>query len=240
MLIKGNFHTSLAPPLRISTLKRRCDVKPSGRIKKKKKKKSNRTSPGSAPAHKPAGLRQNRGRPRRAGLAGGCEGVSGRACWCVAVEPWSCGAVSRPAEETLARGGVSGFPQVHFDSCEEAGGSSSWRHSWLRPPRRDPRPRHGTARPGTAGGSGAAGERGGRSAWGRRGLMKHLMCITAGQGETRSPLPSQRGTSHHLLRIFLRRPVLCVCPPHPAPATGQKAAARAGWGGCKGDALPTV
>lgn len=234
MLIKGNFHTSLAPPFRISTLKRRCDVKPSGRIRKKKKKKSNRTSPGSAPAHKPAGLRQNRGRPRRAGLAGGCEGVSGRACWCVAVEPWSCGAVSRPAEETLARGGVSGFPQVHFDSCEEAGGSSSWRHSWLRPPGGTPAP--GTAQRGPAlpGARGLQGRGGGRSAWGRRGLMKHLMCITAGQGETRSPLPSQRGTSHHLLRIFLRRPVLCVCPPPPRSSYRTKGSSRSWLGGLQG------
>lgn len=143
--------------------------------------------------------------------------MSGRACWCVAVEPWSCGAVSRPAEETLARGGVSGFPQVHFDSCEEAGGSSSWRHSWLRPPPHPspagppPPARHSSARH-CRGAWGAAGDGGGAGPHGF--LMKHLMCITAEQGETRSPLPSQRGTSHHLLRIFLRGPVVsCVSPP---------------------------
>lgn len=60
-------------------------------------------------------------------------------------------------------------------------------------PRRDPRPRHGTARPGSAGGSGAVGGGSGwaGAAWGRRGLMKHLMCITAGRGETRTPPPQR-------------------------------------------------
>lgn len=104
--------------------------------------------------------------------ASGAEGVggsrerAGRWSACAAAEPWSCGAVSRPTEETPAWGGVSGFPQVHSDSCGEGSGSS-WRHSWLCPP---PPPGHsgtpGPARP-----------------MQHRGLMKHLMCITAGRGE---------------------------------------------------------
>lgn len=48
------------------------------------------------------------------------------------------------------------------------------------------------AAPGARGLLGEAG-----AAWGLRGLMKHLMCIAAGQGETRtppSPLPPASAT----------------------------------------------
>lgn len=123
--------------------------------------------------------------------------MSKRASRCLAVEPWSRGAVSRPAEETLARGGVSGFPQVRFDSWEEAGGSSSWRHSCLRPPpptphpRRDPRPRPGPAQHGPAapGGSGAAG--GGRSRVGPAGSDETSdVHYGRARGDTHAPSPA--------------------------------------------------
>lgn len=189
----------------------------------------------SDPANKPPGPGQHRGRPRRAEPGGGGDvsgaarggGVSKRASRCLAVEPWSRGAVSRPAEETLARGGVSGFPQVRFDSWEEAGGSSSWRHSCLRPPPPTPggTPAPGPARHSTArqrrGARGLLGEAG--AAWGPRGLMKHLMCITAGQGETRTP-PPQR--ARHFSSPAGDFPMF----PPPPPATGQKGAGRAGCG----------
>lgn len=152
--------------------------------------------------------------------------MSERACWCTGVEPWSCGAVSRPAEETLARGGVSGFPQVHFDSCEEAGGGSSWRHSWLRPLGGTPAPGTAQRAPAAPGARGLLGEAG--AAWGLRDLMKHLMCITAGQGETRTPPPQRVRHFSSPARDF---PTSCPPPP---PATGQKGAARAGCGVASG------
>lgn len=100
----------------------------------------------------------------RAEGVGGSRERAGRWSACAAAEPWSCGAASRPTEETPAWGGVSGFPQVHSDSCGEGSGSS-WRHSWLCPP------------PGHSGTPGPA------RPMQHRGLMKHLMCITAGRGE---------------------------------------------------------
>lgn len=169
--------------------------------------------------------------------------MSGRACWCVAVEPWSCGAVSRPAEETLARGGVSGFPQVHFDSCEEAGGSSSWRHSWLRPPPPAPSPLSpaGPPPPARHRGLGGCRGRGGKERMGPAGSDETSdVHYGRARGDTLAPPQPARHFSSPATDFPTSSCGVCVCPSRPAPATGQKAVARAGWGGCEGDVLPTV
>lgn len=164
--------------------------------------------------------------------------MSGRACWCVAMEPWSCGAVSRPAEETLARGGVSGFPQVHFDSCEEAGGSSSWRHSWLRAPPPlpagpPPPARHSEPR----GLGGCRGQGGGQNRMGPAGSDETSdVHYGRARGDTLAPPQAAR----HFSSPATDFPTWSCggCVPHPAPATGQKAAARAAWGGLQGMLYP--